>query len=129
MNFDLKEEPPVFPGYEKVKEAIRERIHKERKYTEEMLKIAILRVFIIEDWPRGMLLYTALHNIKDESCDEIREKLATHGHIVTLKSFKAFLWRGAHILTWDESTFTAYDEPQFKLPEPGVIYPVDNWSV
>jgi hypothetical protein len=110
-------------------EVIRDHTHKRHQYSEEMLKIAILRAFIIEDWPRNILFWTALHDIKDESCDEIRQKLTTHGHIVTHKLFKAFLWRGKHILTWDESTFTAYDEPQFKLPEPETVYPVNNWNI
>lgn len=105
------------------------RSQQQAQYSGEMLKIAILRVFILEDWPRGMLLFTALNNIKDDSCLEIREKLSAHGHICRFCQLEAFLWRGKHILTWDRATFTAYDEPQFKLPDPGLIYPVGNWSI
>lgn len=110
-------------------EMMRDKIQKKGEYSENMVKIAILRVFILEDWPRDMLLFTALNNIKDDSCAEIREKLSVHGHICRYKEMEAFLWKGKHILTWDRNTFTAYDDPQFKLPDPGLIYPVDNWSI
>jgi hypothetical protein len=106
-----------------------ELIQQRYKYREEMLKIAILRAWIIEDWPRDRLFWTALHDIKDDSCIDVREELAAHGYICRYKSMECLLWRGKHILTWDDSTFTAYDDPQFKLPEPNLIYPVDNWSI
>lgn len=110
-------------------EMMRDKMHREAQYSESMVKIAILRVFILEDWSRGMLLFTALNDIKDDSCSEIRDKLSAHGHICRFCQLEAFLWRGKHILTWDVATFTAYDDPQFKLPDPGLIYPVDNWSI